>query len=119
MTIVTKQAAQGDVLIERCDTTDLRGLKQTKPVLALGEATGHHHRFDDLTGEKRVLGFYKEGDDLVIAGGSPLAQFVQIKGSEHQALPHEEHGPIAFTPGEWRAVQQVEYSPEAIRNVAD
>jgi hypothetical protein len=34
-------------------------------------------------------------------------------------LDHEEHNPVAIPDGEHRIIRQREYSPEAIRNVAD
>lgn len=114
------QVCQGDVMVERVADDAINGLIETKPVLALGEATGHHHRFDDLTGEKRALGFYKEGDaGETMAGGAALAQFVQITGGAPMDLVHEEHGPISFMPGAYQKTQQVEYSPEEIRRVED
>jgi len=114
------QACQGDVMVESCAPSAIKGLKPTKPVLALGEATGHHHRFDNETGEKRALGFYKEGDTgEPIAGGGVLAQFIKITDGAPVSLVHEEHGPIAFDPGTYKKIQQVEYSPEEIRRVED
>lgn len=110
------QVCQGDVMIESCSPTEVEGLKQTNPILALGEATGHHHRFDAVTGEKTPLGFFKEGENV---GGVALASFVQILGEKPRDLVHEEHAPISFEPGTYRKVQQVEYSPEEIRRVAD
>jgi hypothetical protein len=109
------QNRQGDVLIETCDPKEIEGAKKTAPTLALGEVTGHHHSFEG----KHVTGFFKEGAaDHTIAGGSALAQFVQIVGKSG-ALKHQEHGTIMHPPGTYKKTQQVEYSPESIRNVAD
>lgn len=108
------QACQGDVMIERCDEAKIAGLKKTKPTLALGEATGHHHSFHS----KHTTGFYKEGDDNVIAGGSPLATFVKV-GAKGDALTHQEHGPIETPAGTYQKTPQVEYTPEELRIVAD
>ena len=38
---------------------------------------------------------------------------------ETTALKHEEHATVPLPKGVYRVVQQREYSPEAIRNVAD
>lgn len=37
----------------------------------------------------------------------------------HARIVHEEHGPITLTTGLYRVVRQREYTPTAIRNVAD
>ena len=108
------QVRQGDVLVERASAKDIAGLKETKPVFALGENTGHHHRFNG----PQTNGFYKEGDDNVMAGGTALARFAEIVGKP-DALVHEEHGPILRAPGVDRKIQQVEYAREFPRNVAD
>lgn len=108
------QVRQGDVLIERVSSIP-SGLKETKPVFALGEATGHHHRMEG----KHVTGFYKEGDTgEPISGGTPLAQFAEIVGVP-APLVHEEHGPIWREPGRDQKTPQREYHPAAIRSVVD
>ena len=75
-------------------------------VLAHGEVTGHAHAIKD----KRAALFR----DPKLA-----AIFMHISGDEAVALEHDEHSTIAIPPGNYQVVRQVEYSPEAIRNVAD
>lgn len=83
-----------------------------KIVLALGEATGHHHRiefaFDALDPEQARL--YRD----------PLtgAQIVAIGGGGATLL-HEEHDPIALPPGNYLQLVQVEDDGEMIHQVAD
>lgn len=97
---------QGDVLIERIDKIP-KSAKKQKPdvriILAHGEVTGHHHSIDSDAAD-----WWKEdsGD-----------QFIAVK--EESSVVHQEHAPIAIPPGNYRVRRQREYSPEAIRNVAD
>lgn len=107
------QVCQGDVLIESCDPKKLKGLKETKPTVALGEATGHHHSFD----QRRSLGFYKEGDELQIAGGSALADFIKVK--EADQLTHQEHGPIEHGPGTYERTPQMAWTSDRIQPASD
>ena len=106
-TKILKNFRQGDVLIEA--VTDIpNGLakqnKQSRIILAHGEATGHHHSLDMSAAD--WWKDEKSGD-----------QFIAVK---HQTeIVHQEHAPIALTPGNYRVRRQKEYSPAAIRNVAD
>jgi hypothetical protein len=101
---------QGDVLIQSCNKMKAipKGATLIEPdadarvVLAYGEVTGHAHVLPAL---KSTLYAWK-GDRLL-----------EIK--EATALTHEEHAPIPLQPGIYKVIQQREYSPEAIRNVAD
>lgn len=72
-------------------------------VLAYGEVTGHAHALHEVT---KVREFSFEAE-----------RFIQVM--ERTELKHEEHAPIALEPGIYQVIQQREYSPEAIRNVAD
>ena len=102
-----KHYRQGDVLIERVGQIPAEAVKQksaTAITLALGEVTGHHH---DLVTEKDPADWWKLGED----------QFVSV--AEKATVTHQEHAPIELPPGNYRVTRQREYSPEAIRNVAD
>ncbi|MDE2101282.1 MAG: hypothetical protein KGL39_28810 [Patescibacteria group bacterium] len=96
---------QGDVLIEAVATIPADAVKQ-KPgqriILALGEATGHHHSL-----EADAADWWKAGEE----------QFLEL--SAPAEVTHQEHGAIALPAGRYRVTRQREYSPEAIRNVAD
>ncbi|MEV4417147.1 hypothetical protein [Catellatospora sp. NPDC049609] len=103
---------QGDVLVVPIAREALpEGLmdaprdRRNRMVLALGEATGHAHV---LTGE-RV--------SLLCPPDEPGRLYLLIEG--YGRLVHEEHGPIALSPGAYKVVRQREYFPGAIRPVAD
>lgn len=99
---------QGDVLIMRDDSVDLRkGQKlereQGRVVLAHGEATGHAHAIADQTAD-----LYAINEQV----------YLRVKG-EGAALRHEEHDTINLPPGKYIVRRQREYTPEDIRYVAD
>lgn len=79
----------------------------TSVVLAYGEVTGHAHRISTQFAQE----FNVTNQD------NQTERFVDIKPGA--ALTHEEHSVICPEPGQYRIVQQREYAPEAIRNVAD
>jgi hypothetical protein len=97
---------QGDVLIERVARIPADAVRQ-KPkgriILALGEATGHHHSVGIDAAD-----WWKQDDGT---------QFLQVE--KEAVVTHQEHDPITLPAGKYRIRRQREYSPEAIRNVAD
>lgn len=101
---------QGDVLIRQ--VADLPApAKDVTPndriVLAYGEVTGHAHAI--APGEAREF-------SMADAAGA-VRRFLSVVKSA--VVRHEEHAPIPLPPGVYEIVQQREYSPEEIRNVAD
>ena len=97
---------QGDVLIERVARIPADAKKQKakgRIILAHGEATGHHHSVDIDAAD-----WWKRDNGT---------QFLEVE--EAAAVEHQEHGTITLPPGKYRVSRQREYSPEAIRNVAD
>ena len=103
-------ARQGDVLIIGIDQLPA-GLKKVdrengRVILAHGEVTGHAHAIKD----KRAALF----SDPKLA-----AIFMNVSGDASVALEHDEHDTIHVPPGNYQVIRQREYSPEAIRNVAD
>lgn len=78
--------------------------------LAHGEATGHHHSIHS----PRVTMFMDTGS----GSGGPRV-YMRVAPGEPVALVHQEHDPILFPAGDYEVRRQREYSPEAIRNVAD
>jgi hypothetical protein len=102
-------ARQGDVLIvetPEVPTGEPLPLVDGRAVLAYGEVTGHHHSIA-ANGGRALL--FKMGDDMLLSipGGAPVD------------LTHQEHSTIKIPAGNYRITIQKEYSPEAIRNVAD
>jgi hypothetical protein len=102
------QYRQGDVLIELVQEIP-RGLKAVarengKVVLAHGEATGHAHAIAD------------KGCKLLHDESG--VTFLEVK-QDMAMLRHEEHATVQLERGKYRVTRQREYSPEAIRNVAD
>lgn len=98
---------QGDVLlIRRASKPQGAGLLPREDgavVLAHGEVTGHKHQ---LRGPQ--VNYYRDsGREYVTVIGTP------------EPLVHEEHSAIPQPPGDYELGQQVEYSPAALRNVAD
>lgn len=79
---------------------------QGRVVLAYGEVTGHAHAIKD----QRAALFR----DPKLA-----AIFMHVSGDGPVALEHDEHDTISVPPGNYQVIRQREYSPEAIRNVAD
>jgi hypothetical protein len=99
---------QGDVLLKQIAAIPGGTKKQEardRIVLAYGEVTGHAHAIHDLDSVEVYVG---QGGEL----------YLEVK-SEGCTLRHEEHAAIAIPPGQYERVLQREYSPEAIRNVAD
>ncbi len=103
---------QGDVLLRRVASIPKAAKSAAKQdqsgnlriVLAYGEVTGHAHAIHDL----------ESVDVFVNAEGT---MYLQVK--EEAKLQHEEHGTVLLPPGNYERTIQREYSPEAIRNVAD
>ena len=116
---------QGDVLLISIDTVPA-GLKSDQPqkcILAFGEVSGHHHRFEGGS----VTAFYKEGDTgEPIGGGSTMLRgsatpvaFIDVPAGGAD-LVHEEHDAIQVAPGAYRVVRQREFDMMAgVRAVAD
>jgi hypothetical protein len=102
---------QGDVLLQRVDAIPADAVPvaiQGDVILAWGEVTGHAHRL----APEAIKPFAKGGV------WSPTAErFIAV--AEATALTHEEHSRIVLPPGNYRVVQQREYHPSEIRNVAD
>lgn len=101
---------QGDVLIVPASgipkKLDQIEREDGRAVLAHGEVTGHAHAIKD----KRA----------VLFRDPKLAEiFMRVSGNTPVELQHDEHDTIDIPPGNYRVIRQREYSPEAIRNVAD
>ena len=104
---MNEQYRQGDVLLIRVDCEippDAKPIPREdgKIVLAHGEATGHAH-----TIKNRAAKFFETKDRRILALPRPAI------------LEHHEHARIDLPTGTYEVIRQREYSPEAIRNVAD
>jgi hypothetical protein len=99
---------QGDVLLVRVGeippgaTPVEDGTVRGRLVVAYGEVTGHHHSV--AVADARMV---KSAED------------VYLEIMRETPLEHQEHAAITLEPGIYRYVPQREYSPEAIRRVAD
>ena len=101
------QYRQGDVFIERVSIIPKTATKQAVKgavILAEGEATGHAHAI-----RSKSVSLYRTPE---------LATYIEVEEAV-ALLEHEEHSTIALGKGMYRVKRQREYSPEAIRNVAD
>ena len=99
---------------------DLREAQTKRVVLAYGEVTGHAHVVlsGKETGRKKgTVEFFElqPGEGLDVQGA---AQILRVKGRAAE-LRHDEHSTIVLPRGTYRVSRQREYSPEAIRQVAD
>ncbi len=106
-----KMFRQGDVLLVQVQKipADATACKVDGDIiLAYGEVTGHAHRLDARTVKPLAKGGVWE----------PSAERF-IPALEGAVVRQEEHGDIAIPKGNYRVVQQVEYTPGQIRNVAD
>lgn len=100
---------QGDVLIIPVKSIP----KKLEPVerengrivLAHGEVTGHAHAI-------------KNKGAALFRDPKLMAVFMTVNG-DAVMLEHDEHDTIVIPPGIYQVIRQREYSPEAIRNVAD
>jgi hypothetical protein len=100
-----KMYRQGDVLIVNVDEFPQEVQEKMKKVtnlhLAEGEVTGHFHSV--------------VGDAIAAEHGEHI--FFEIEADAK--VTHNEHGTIDIPAGKYKKIQQVEYTPEAYRNVAD
>lgn len=102
---------QGDVALVRVREIPKDAIEQPvkggKVILAYGEMTGHHHRFEFMDTSHNVKLY-------ATAGG---ARYLDV--SAPSDLLHEEHSTALVPAGKYLAPNQVEYTPEALRRVAD
>lgn len=107
MTNVGDHVRQGDVLLVKRDGRPRGAAKAPREggavVLAHGEVTGHMHQ---LRGPQVTM--YRDSGH----------NYLTVKDFA-EPLVHEEHSTIVIPPGDYELGQQVEYEPEALRNVAD
>ena len=102
---------QGDVLLVRVKAIpkDAAVVKANgkKLILALGEATGHHHRFEFMDTSHNVKMFQTNTGVRYLDVSAPAD------------LLHEEHSTAKVPAGLWMLPVQVKYTPKELRRVAD
>lgn len=96
---------QGDVLLVPISSIPNNKKKTKKCVLALGEATGHHHSILD-----GAIGY---ADDEV-----STAEYIAVEKALAK-LEHQEHATIDLPRGNYKVIIQSEYTPQAIKKVVD
>jgi hypothetical protein len=99
--MTTRMYRQGDVLFTAIPELPEGLTPRKSQVIVEGEATGHAHRL-------------LEGSVLADAQG---ALFLEVLAATQ--VIHQEHHPIDLEPGYYQVTRQREYTPEAIRAVAD
>jgi len=95
---------QGDVLLRKIDKLP-EGLTEKNKVLALGEVTGHRHRFLEQQELKEVK---RPEENTIVFTNEDGKQFVQVI-SQEAVLEHEEHGNITVPQGDYEVVIQREH----------
>lgn len=95
----------GDVLLKKIDTLPNNTIKQNTKTIALGEVTGHSHRFD--------------GGQVCVFENKQKQKFVEV--TEDTVLIHEEHKSINVIQGVYEVIIEREYDifSEAERQVLD
>lgn len=94
----------GDVLIAPVRGIPAGAHPRPGAVVAHGEVTGHSHRFEEAS----AVRLFALDNEL----------FLQVLADSARII-HEEHGPITIPQGTYRVWRQREYSPVAIRTIAD
>ena len=92
---------QGDVLFVKVEALPSEFTERKNNIIVEGEVTGHAHRL-------------AEGRILEDAQGYLFLEVLRAT-----QVVHEEHLAIGLVPGYYQVIRQREYTPEAIRLVAD
>lgn len=124
------QLRQGDVQIQQVAKLPA-GCMPVAPegnriVLAHGEVTGHAHAIYDHIEQREQPGAAEEIAGAAIARAQAKARLWQagdgvryLEVTETVTLRHEEHTQHSLPPGIYKLPVQVEYTPAALRRVAD
>lgn len=103
---------QGDVMLRRVDALPAQAAaipptEPTRVILAYGESSGHAHAIDPTEAVEYTM---QDAANVV-------RRFLSVAGGAQ--VRHEEHAPVDLPAGIYEVIQQVDYSPGAIRAVAD
>lgn len=96
---------QGDLALIPVDDAPVNAKASDKHVLAVGEESGHAHVIDNSLFDANAMLL------TVLDGGASLVVDPPSMRWRHESL--------SIAPGNYKLVVQREYTPEAIRNVAD
>ena len=97
-----------------------KGLHNSKCTVALGEATGHHHRFETASDGAMVTAYrssYHFGRN-----NPQVCDYVAIEGKDGYAtLTHEEHNPVTVPSGYYKIdiVKEFDHFSQLDRRVVD
>ena len=124
---------QGDVLlvaVTKCVESDIRseckiekgGDKEGKVILAIGEAMGHHHRFEvhKLDPGVTVSTVHASYGGYGGSGYRREASYYSIEGGS-ATLHHVEHNPLTVPPGLYRRtiIREYDHISDTSREVWD
>ena len=105
-----KAIRQGDILIVPCDAIPATAVpvepRGGRLIVALGEATGHHHSFPH---RPQIAMFRDDG-----AGGGLF-----IQADAPIALEHQEHSALIVERGTHRVINQRTFAAGMVRAVVD
>lgn len=109
MKIVSKGAAQGDLLVTLISAIPANAVPEQpengRLILARGEATGHHHSLPHKSG----VALFRDASPGVL----------YFKCDKPVSLDHQEHFTITFAPGTYKVTRQRTYHAGMVRRVAD
>ena len=111
---------------ERKRVCQYKGNSEDLPILALGEATGHHHSIDVMHEENadcEIINWYNSWGRFNSGSGQDLGkvpEYVEVKNAP-ATIKHQEHEPITLPIGIYRIRIVKEYDPfsNTTRGVAD
>ena len=123
---------QGDVLLVALPKEEVRNNQarfntrthdgeEKKVILAEGEATGHHHRFEiQKLARGTSIVSYHDRSPYVGQRVSRFPHYILIKGGP-ATLYHEEHNPLTLPPGLYRRsiVREFDHISRSTRTVVD
>lgn len=100
---------QGDILFVEVsdpapDESQPVARESGRIIIARGESTGHAHAI--VSQQAKLL-------------SNPALNMRWIVADAPAEVVHEEHATITLPPGVWQVVQQREYTPQAVRTIAD
>lgn len=110
---MTVKYQQGDVLLVAVPNEEVSKVRENyraqtggedkKIILAEGEATGHHHRFeiDRLDPGVSVTAFHEKARVARVGQITRFPGYISIEGGD-ATLYHEEHNPLTLPPGTYR-----------------